>query len=61
MVVHTAQYIIGAKLPAIQDLYTRPEEGRKNVQTPVTLVIDCSFYYPTASGTGAPSLGPRGF
>ena len=52
-VVSTAQYITGAKLPDIQDLYT------KNCQTPVTQVIDCSLCYRTASVTGAPSLGPN--
>ena len=39
--VRTAQYITGAKLPAI----------------PVTQVRDCSLFYRTAIGTGAPSLG----
>jgi hypothetical protein len=53
-VVHTAQYITGAKLPAIQDLYTVSEEGPKKLsKTPATLVIDCSLCYRTASGTGA--------
>jgi hypothetical protein len=28
---------------------------------PATLVIDCSLFSRTASGSGAPSLGPRGF
>ena len=37
------------------------EEGPKNGQTPATLVIDCSLCYRMASGTGAQSLGPRGF
>ena len=34
---------------------------QKNVKTPATLVIDCSFCYRTPSGTGVPSLCPRGF
>ena len=46
-VVCTAQYITRAKLPAIQNLYTRQ-------------VIDCSLCYRTASGTEAPSQGPKG-
>ena len=54
-VVSTAQYITGAKLPAIHDLYTR------RCQTPATLVKDCSLCYRTASATGASSLGPTGF
>jgi hypothetical protein len=55
-VVCTAQYITGAKLPAIQDLYNQAvsEEGPKNCQTPVTQVIDCSLCYRMASGTRAP-------
>jgi gmma-aminobutyric acid receptor subunit gamma len=52
-VVLTAQYVTGAKLPAIQDLYTRRCQRK-------ALVIDCSLYR-TATGTGASSLGPRGF
>ena len=58
-VVRMAQYITGAKLPAIQDLYIRrcPRKALKIA----TLVIDCSLCYRTASGTGAPSIGPRGF
>ena len=56
-VVRTAQYITGAKFPAIQDLYTR----RCQWKTPVTKVIDCSLCYRTASGTGAPRIGPKGF
>ena len=38
-VVRMAQYITGAKLPAIQDLYfRRSEEGLKSCQTPATQV-----------------------
>jgi hypothetical protein len=48
-VVRTVQYITGAKLPAIQDLYT-----------PATPVIDCSLCCHSGSGTGVPSLGPKG-
>ena len=29
-------------------------------ETPVTQVIDCFLCYRTASGTGAPGLGPKG-
>ena len=42
-VVHTAQYITGAELPAIQDLYTRrcQRKALRNYQkTPATHVID---------------------
>ena len=62
-VVSTAQYITGATLPAIQDLYTRrcQRKALKMVKTPATLVIDSFLCYRTASGTGAPSLGSRGF
>jgi hypothetical protein len=62
-VVHMAQYITGVKLPAIQDLYTRrcQRKALKMVKTPANLVIDCSLCYRTASGTGASSLGSRGF
>ena len=43
--VRTAQYITGAKLPTIQDLYTRRVRGRpqKLSGTPLTQVIDCSL------------------
>jgi hypothetical protein len=46
-VVRTAQYITGAKLPAIQDLYTRRCQRKvlKLSKTPATLVIDCSLCY----------------
>jgi hypothetical protein len=38
-VVHMAQYITGAKLPAIQDLYTRQCQRKAlQIQTPATLV-----------------------
>jgi hypothetical protein len=50
-----AQYITGAKLPAIQDLYTR------RCQRKALKIIDCSLYYRMASGTGVPSLGQKGF
>jgi hypothetical protein len=54
-VVHTAQYITGAKLPAIQDLYNRrcQRKALKWSKTPATPVIDCSLCYHMASGTGA--------
>ena len=52
-VVRTVQYITGAKLPAIQDLYTRRCQRK-------TLKIVKDSSYPTANCTGAPSLGPRG-
>ena len=44
----TAQYITGAKLPAIQDLYTRrcQRKALKLSMTPATPVMDCSLYYP---------------
>jgi hypothetical protein len=61
-VVCTAQYITGAMLPAIQDLYTRrcQRKALKIVKDP-TPVIDCSLYYRMASCTGVPSLGQKGF
>ena len=43
-VVRKAQFITGAKLPAIQHLYTLSK-------TPATPVIDCSLCYRTKSGT----------
>ena len=60
-VVRTAQYITGAKLPAIQDLYTRrcQRKARKLSKTPDTPVIDCPLYR-MVSGTGVPSLGQKG-
>ena len=63
MVVRMAQYITRAKLPAIQDLYTRRyQRNTLNIsKTPATPVIDCSLYYRMTSGTGAQSLGPKGF
>jgi hypothetical protein len=57
-VVRTAQYITGAKLPTIQVV---SEEGPKNCQRPQPPQSDCSLYYRTASGTGEPSLGHKGF
>ena len=57
----TTQYINGAELSAIQDLYTRRcQKGPNNCQTPATQVIDCSLCYRTASGTDAPTLEPTG-
>ena len=52
-----------AKLPAIQDLYTRQcqRKALTIVKDSSHPVIDCSLCYHTASGTGAPRLGPRGF
>ena len=49
-VVCIAQYITGAKLPAIQDLYTRrcQRKALKMSKTPAVLVIDCSLCYSTA-------------
>ena len=61
--VRTAQYITGAKLPDIQDLHTRRCQRKAQKwwsKTPVTQVIDYSLCYRTASGTEAPSLGPKG-
>ena len=42
--MQTAQYITGAKLPAIQDLYNRHVRGTPITlsETPVTQVIDCA-------------------
>ncbi|MGJ0282544.1 hypothetical protein, partial [Streptococcus pyogenes] len=41
-----------AKLPAIQDLYTRrcQRKALKIVKTPATPLIDCSLYYRMVSG-----------
>jgi gmma-aminobutyric acid receptor subunit gamma len=61
-VVRTAQYVTGAKHPAMQDLYTRRCQ-RKALKTFVkdsNQVTDCSLCYPMASGTGAPRLEPTG-
>jgi hypothetical protein len=55
-VVHTAQYITGANLPAIQDLYTR----RCQRKVP-KMVIDCSLCYRTASGYWSAKSRSRGF
>ena len=60
-VVHTAQYITEAKLPAIQDLYTRWCQRKALKIAKANLVIDCSLCYRTTSGTRVPSLGPKGF
>ena len=58
MVVSMAQYITGAKFPAIQDLYTMQcqRKALKLSKTPATQVINCSLCYRMASGTDAPSL-----
>ena len=38
------------------------EEGPKQLtKTPATLVIECSLCFRTASSSGVPSLGPKGF
>ena len=44
-VARAAQYITGAKLPAIQDLYTRrcQRKALKMIKTPATPVIDFSL------------------
>ena len=58
-VVRTAQYITGAQLPAIQDLYTRRCQRKA-----LKIVKDTShpsLYYRMASGTGVPSLGQKGY
>jgi hypothetical protein len=61
-VVRMAQYIPGAKLPAIQDLYNRRVRGKSQhlSETPVTQVIDCFLCYCTARCSGVPGLGPKG-
>ena len=46
---------LGAKLPNTQDLHTR--QCQRKAQK---MVKDCSLCYSKASGTGAPSLGPKG-
>ena len=60
-VVRTAQYITGAKLPAIQNLYHRRFQKKAHkivrLQSPK---LDCFLCYYTASGTRAPSLVPKG-
>ncbi|CDQ77127.1 unnamed protein product [Oncorhynchus mykiss] len=59
-VVRPAQYITGAKLLTIQDLYTRrcQRKALKIVKDPAT---DCSLCYCMASDTGMPSLGHKRF
>jgi hypothetical protein len=59
-VVRTAQYITVAKLPAIQDLYTRrcQRKARKIVKDPSHRLFSL---IRMASGTGVPSLGQKGF
>ena len=63
-VVRMAQYITGAKLPAIQDLYTRQCQrmAQKLSTTPATPVIDCSLCYRMhVKQYIAPSLEPKSF
>jgi hypothetical protein len=60
-VVCMAQYITGAKLPAIQELFTRRCQRKTLITVTATLVIDCSLCYRTASGTAALSRTPKGF
>ena len=55
-VVRTSQYITGAKLPAIQDLYTRRCQALKIVKDP-SHPSHRLFSLPS-SGTGVPSLCP---
>ena len=52
-VVRTAQYITGAKLPAIRTYIIGAVRGKPIIfsETPVTQVIDCFLCYRTASGT----------
>ena len=59
--VRTAQYIIGAKLPVIQVLYNRwcQRKAHKIVRDS-SLLIEGFLCYRKASGSGAPSLGPKG-
>jgi hypothetical protein len=65
-VVRTAQYITGDKLPAIQDLNTRQcqRKAHKIVRlqsnSPCLSLYSSSLCFHTASGTGAPILGPKG-
>jgi hypothetical protein len=51
-VLRMPQYLPRVKLPAMQDLYTRRCKRK-------VLKIDCSLCYHMASGTDAPSLGPK--
>ena len=62
-VVCTGEYITGAKLPAIQDLYTRrcQRKAQHFFKDKSQTVIDCSLCYRMASCTGVPSLGPKGY
>ena len=63
-VVRTAQHITGAKLPAIQDLYTRQcqRKALKRVKDPSHPSHRLfSVYCRMASCTRAPSLGQKGF
>jgi hypothetical protein len=60
-VVCTAQYLTGAKLPAIQDLYTRRVRGKPiKLSETSSPRSDCFLCYRTASSTGAPSPGLKG-
>ena len=64
MVVRTSQYITGAKLPAIQDLYTRRCQRKaikivKDPSLPSHRLF--SLLYHMASSTGVPGLGQKGF
>jgi hypothetical protein len=53
-----AQYITGAEVPAIQDLYTR--KALKTVKDS-SQVIDCFLCYRTTRSTNAPSREPTGY
>jgi hypothetical protein len=46
-----------SKTYMLSSVWGRPKKLSK---TPVTQVIECSLCYCTASGSGAPSLGPKG-
>ena len=52
------QYITGAKLPAIQDLYIK--RCQRKVQKIESPKLDCLLCCRTASSTKVPSLGPKG-
>ena len=63
-VMHTtAQYITGAKLPAIQDLYTRRSQRKaiKMVKDPSHPSHRLFSLYRMASDTGVTTLGQKGF
>ena len=61
--VGIAQYITGPSFLSSRTSIPGGVRGMpyKLSKTPATLVIDCSLGYCTASGTEAPSLGPKGF